>query len=189
MTLRQHFLEIKSLFFPRWDRDNLWRISTKSRRNVHGHCDRERRVIAIVIQHSDPDERDSLLIHEICHAAANGSHGKVWQRRMEKAAKRADELGRNVLAKLLRKVIVNYQEFAEGREQAYQTIQDWLNAEPDLTLAQAKRSLADLTGLLVSEISTKLRRVEKVFSEAKREAQEARAMKAMWLKECGVETK
>jgi hypothetical protein len=75
---------------------------------------------------------------------------------MEQAVKRADELGRDGLAKRLRQEIVNYQEFAEGREQAYQTIQDWLNAEPDLTLAQVKRSLADLTGLLVCEVSTKL---------------------------------
>jgi predicted metal-dependent hydrolase len=183
MTLRQRFLDIKHLFFPRWDRQNRWQISTKSRRNVHGHCDRDRRVIAIVIQHTDPDERDKLLIHEICHAVANGSHGKVWQRRMEEAARRADELGRDVLAKILRQEIVNYQEFAEGREQAYQTVQDWLNAEPDLTLAQVKRSLADLTGLLVSEVSTKLRRFEKVYRAAKREALEARAMKAMWVKE------
>jgi hypothetical protein len=102
---------------------------------------------------------------------------------MEEAARRADELGRDVLAKILRQEIVNYQEFAEGREQAYQTVQDWLNAEPDLTLAQVKRSLADLTGLLVSEVSTKLRRFEKVYRAAKREALEARAMKAMWVKE------
>src|SRR5207253_1787653 len=110
------------------------RISTRSRRQVHGRCDSKRRVIEIVIQHIDPNERDNLLIHEICHAVANGSHGKAWQDRMEKAAKRADELDRDRLAKRLRQEIVNYQDFAEGREQAYQTIQDWLNAEPDLTL-------------------------------------------------------
>ena len=187
--IRKHFLDIKHLFFPLWNRHNLWRITTRSRRKVHGRCDPVRRIIEIVVQHADPDERDKLLIHEICHAVVDGSHGKKWQDRMERAAKRADELGRDVLAKMLRQEIVNYQEFAGGREQAYQTIQDWLNAEPDLTLAQVKRSLADLTGLLVSEISTKLRRFEKVFLEAKRDAQEARAMKAAWLKESGEETK
>lgn len=183
MNIRKRFLEIKRLFFPRWDRHNLWRITTRSRRKVHGRCDSERRVIEIVIQHADPDKRDNLLIHEICHAVAKGGHGKVWQRRMEKAARRADELGRDVLAKLLRQEIVNYQEFAEGREEAYQTIEDWMNDEPDLTLAQVKRSIANLHGLLVSEVGTKLRRFEKVYWAAKREALEARALKAAWLKE------
>lgn len=65
--IRQHFLGINRLFFPRWDRQNIWRISTRSRRKVHGRCDPERRVIEIVVQHSDPDEQDKLLIHEICH--------------------------------------------------------------------------------------------------------------------------
>jgi hypothetical protein len=58
-----------------------------------------------------------------------------------------------------------------------------MNHEPDLTLAQVKRSLADLHGLLVSEVGTKLKRFEKVFREAKREAQEARKLRAAWLKE------
>lgn len=182
MLIQQRFREIKKLFFPRWDRAGVWRISTRSRRNVHGHCDTERRVIEIVVQHADPDERDRLLIHEICHAVAAGGHGKVWQRRMEKAARRADELGRDVLARLLRQEIVNYQEATEGVEQAYQTIQDWVSHKPDLTLAQVKRSLADQYGLLVSEVSTKFRRTEKVFLDAKREAQDARALKRAWLK-------
>ena len=182
MTLRNHFLEIKHLFFPRWDRDDRWRISTRSRRTVHGYCDAERRVVEIVIQHADPDKGDNLLIHEICHAVAKGGHGKVWQRRMEKAARRADELGRDVLAKLLRQEIVNYQEFAESREEAYQTVEDWMHHEPDLTLAQVKRSIANLHGLLVSEVGTKLRRFEKVYWAAKREALDARALRAVWLK-------
>lgn len=108
---------------------------------------------------------------------------------MEKAAKKADELGRDRLAKRLRQEIVNYQEFSEGRQEAYQTIQDWLTAEPDLTLAQVKRSLADMHGLLVSEVCTTLKRFEKVYWAAKKEALEARAMRATWLKESGTETK
>jgi len=185
MTLRHHFLEIKQQFFPRWDRVNLWRVSTRSRRKVHGRCDPERRVIEIVVQYTDPDERDRLLIHEICHAVASGGHGKVWQSRMEKAAKRADELGRHQLAKLLRQEIVNYQEATEGLEHAYQNIEDWLALEPDLTLAQVKRSLADLHGLLVSEVCTKLKRTEKVFRAAKREALEERALREAWLSRKG----
>lgn len=183
MNIRKHFLEIKRQFFPRWDREHCWRISTRSRRKVHGFCDSARRVIEIVVQHADLDDRDNLLIHEICHAVAKGGHGKVWQRRMEKAAKRAEEVGRVRLAELLRQEVVNYQEEAEGREQAYQTVQDWMIYEPDRTLTQAKRSLADLYGLLVSEVSTSFKRIDKVYREAKREALEERALKAAWLKD------
>ena len=148
MKIESQFRDIKHLFFPRWDHDYRWRIGTKSRRRVLGHCDVKRQVIEIVVQHADPDKRDGLLIHEICHAVANRSHGRAWQCRMEMAARRADELGRDALAKLLRQEIADYQDAAEMTGEAYQTVQEWLAHQPDLTLAQAKRSLADLYGLL-----------------------------------------
>ena len=183
MKLQHRFQDIKHLYFPRWDRGDRWRISTNSRRRVHGHCDVDRRVIEIVVQHTDPDKRDGLLIHEICHAVANGSHGKAWQRRMERAARRADDLGRAALAQCLRQEIANYQEAEDVTEEAYQTVRDWLADEPDLTSPQVKRSLADLHGLLVSEVGTTFRRIEKVYQAAKQDALEARTMKAAWLKE------
>src|SRR5580700_6595928 len=119
MNLRRRFREIKQQFFPRWDRNNLWRVSTRSRRRVHGRCDPERRVIEIVARHSDPDEMDRLMIHEICHAVADMGHGKVWQDRIENAAKTADDLGRHRLAELLREEILAYQHGGEGLEEAY----------------------------------------------------------------------
>lgn len=70
-ALRRHFEEIKRLFFPRWDRKNRWRVSSRSRRRVHGHCDPERRLIEIAVQYANADEDDALLIHEMCHAAAH----------------------------------------------------------------------------------------------------------------------
>jgi hypothetical protein len=178
MNIRQQFREIKRLFFARWDRRDLWRVSRTSRRKVHGRCDPERRVIEIVVQHTDPDERDKLIIHEICHAVADGSHGKKWQSRMEKAAKTADDLGRQRLAQLLRKEVAGYQEEAGGAsEHAYNEIRDAVTDHPDLTFPQIKRWLADQYGLLVSEVGISFRRARKVFDEAKRDAQEYRAMK------------
>ena len=183
MNLQHHFREIKQLYFPHWDRDHRWRISTKSRWQVHGHCDRERLIIEIVVQHADPDKRDGLLIHEICHAVAKGNHGKAWQRRMGKAARRAADLGRDGLARWLRQEIADYQEAEDVTEEAYQTVQRWLADDPDLTLTQVKLSLADLYGFLVSEVGTTFRRIEKVYRAAKQDAVEARALKAAWSKE------
>ncbi len=173
-AMREHFQGIKRLFFLRWDQQGLWRVSTTSRRRVHGHCDPDHRVIEIVVQHSDPDERDRLLIHEICHAVADLGHGVVWQRRMEKAAVRANELGRPRLAQLLREEVANYQERGVSLDDAYNSVEDWLMFEPDLTLQRIKRSLARMYGLLLSEVGMKFRRLEKVFHRAKQEGKEFR---------------
>ena len=182
MSIRQEFLDIKSLYFPRWDRANLWRVSTKSKRRLLGHCDRDRMVIEIVARHADPDERGRLVIHEICHAVARGSHGKAWQGRMVRAARRADELGRSSLANMLRREVADYQLAVEGVEEAYQTVEDWLVDQQDLTLAQVKRSLADQYGLLLSEVCMKLKRIEKVYRQASRGAKEARRLREAWPK-------
>lgn len=178
MSLRHEFQAIKSVFFPRWDRANLWRISTRSRRSVHGYCDRIRRVIEVVVVPSDPDDRDLLLIHEICHAVTSGSHGKSWQARMGRAAERADRFGRDRLAKLLREEIAAYQEAGDWRMEAYLMVERWLETQPDLTLAQVKRAIATECGLLYWEVATKLRRLERVFFQSRRDAQDARDRRA-----------
>jgi len=180
MTIRQQCVAIKRLFFPRWDRRALWRVSTRSRRRVHGHCDPKRRVIEIVVQHGDPDERDKLFIHEICHGVANMGHGKKWQNRMEKAAMRADALGRNRLAHFLREDISAYQQSPMSLEGVYNQVRDALTDCPEATFAQIKRWLANEYGLLVSEVCKKFRRAEKVFQEAQRDALEERALKQAW---------
>jgi hypothetical protein len=176
MNIRKRFLDIKRQFFPRWDRGDYWRITTKSSRRVHGRCDEKRRVIEIVKQTPDADDRDCLLIHEICHAVADRGHGKVWQRRVEKAAIRADGLGRDVLAKKLRQEIVDYQNAPKLHDHVYQTVQDWLTENPNLTLRQVKLALADEFGLLVREVDAIFKRIESVFQEAKRDGLDARAL-------------
>src|SRR5262249_25280722 len=158
MSVRKHFLQIKQLFFPRWDRQGRWRVSTRSKRRVHGHCDLERRVIEIVVQHSDHDERDRLIIHEVCHAVAEMNHGKKWQDRMEKAAKKADALGRQRLAQLLREEIVGYQQAPTSLEVVYNAIRDALTDCPDATFPQIKRWLANQHGLLLPEVCKTFRR-------------------------------
>jgi hypothetical protein len=129
-------------------------------------------VIEIVKQHGDSDERDTLLIHEICHAIAEG-HGRGWQDRMEKAAKRAVALRRQRLAGLIRQEIAGYQEATStGMDEAYERIPEMLAGDPNLTLAQVKRLLADEFGLLATEVGTKhLKRTEKIYRQAKRETQ------------------
>lgn len=176
MNLQRHFQEIKHQFFPCWDRHDSWRVSSRSLRKVHGQCDPERNVIEIAVLHADPDERDRLFIHEISHAIAERGHGKKWQHRMEKAARRAEQLGRQRLSQLLREEIIGYQQPGSELEHAYNEIRDALHENPDLTFSQIKRYLADQYGLLVSEVGTKFRRAKKVFQEAKLEGIQHRQM-------------
>jgi hypothetical protein len=172
MNAQQHFRQIKQLFFPRWDRKKLWRIRTSSRRTADGCCDSKRRVIKITRRSANPDERDLVLIHEICHALFSG-HERAWQGRMKKAARRADELGRHQLAQLLRKEIVGCQQSPSRsvqKEQFYEDIQDAVIENPNLTLAAIKMFMADRYALLVSEVYTAFPRTKAVYREAKRTA-------------------
>lgn len=176
--MKRHFHEIKRHFFPRWDRQNVWRVRTTSTRKCQGYCDRKRKVIEVVAWHSDPDDRDHLLIHEICHAVTKGYHGRQWQRRMEKAAETADELGRTRLSKLIREEVVRRREQGEGIRLTYELVKEWVQSVPDVTLPQLEKALAEENGVTVSELRQRLKRLEKVFREAKSDVLEARRMKA-----------
>lgn len=176
--MKRHFHEIKRLFFPRWDRNNEWKLRATSARKCQGHCDRERKVIELVARHSDPDDQDHLLIHEICHAVTRGFHGRQWQRRMEKAAETADELGRTRLASLLREEVVRRREQGEGIRLTYELVKEWVQSVPDVTLPQLENALAEENGVTVPELRQRLRRLEKVFRGAKSDVLEAQRMKA-----------
>lgn len=173
MNIQQRFRRIKKLFFPRFDRDNRWRAKSSSKRNVHGYCDSEHRVIEIAHNFSDdPDELDLLLIHEICHAFAS-SHGKMWQDRMQKAAQRADEIERHELAKLLRDEILAYQRspsLSVWRKQFYGQIDDVVLECPTITLPQLISCLANDFGMLESEVCKLYPRTEAAFQKARRYA-------------------
>jgi hypothetical protein len=181
-NVRRQFDDVKRLFFPRWDREGHWRVTTKTRRSAasHGICDLKRRVIEISARPTDADEMDRLLIHEICHAVAvRPGHGKEWQARMEKAAQKAEKLGRSCLAQLLREEIAGYQNQSSTAElkDAYDSIVDWVWEMPGLTLEQVKNRLADKYGLLDSEVRTVFPRTEKLFRKAKNEASKSEAMR------------
>jgi hypothetical protein len=135
-------------------------------------------VIEIVARRSDPDEQDHLLIHEICHAVTRGFHGQEWQRRMEKAAETAVELGRTRLASLLREEVVRRREQGEGIRLTYELVKEWVLSVPDVTFPQLEKALAEENGVTVPELRQRLRRVEKVFREAKSDVLEAQRMKA-----------
>lgn len=174
--IRQDFDRIKRLFFPRWDREGLWRVTTNASRQVHGRCDPERKRIEIILLNTDPDKHDALIIHELCHAVTNGGHEKTWQARMEAAAKRADRIERPKLAKLLRGEIVAYQKAPRSIDIVYGDIEDAMHENPNLTFTQIKRWIARDHGLLPVEVCKYFKRAEAVYNKAKRQGKEFRAI-------------
>lgn len=71
IAMRKAWFGIKKNVFPQWDRGGHWRLHVRTLSGpTHGHCDREKKCIYIARVPEDPDERDLLLVHEICHALA-----------------------------------------------------------------------------------------------------------------------
>jgi hypothetical protein len=178
--LQQHWQSILDSFFPTWKAGKQWRCTTKTRRTAHGYCNTDRRVIEIGLVASDDDELDRLLIHEISHATVPGGHTKKWQHRMSRAAVKARKLARHRLAQLLDEEVKNYQESAFTMAHAYQQVEDALADNPDLTLAQIKRWLAQEFGLLVIEVDQRFRRLQQVYDHARIEALQARQARSKW---------
>jgi len=96
---------------------------------------------------------------------------------MEKAAETADELGRTRLASLLREEVVRRREQGEGIRLTYELVKEWVQSVPDVTFPQLENALAEENGVTVPELRQRLRRLEKVFREAKSDVLEARRMK------------
>ena len=103
--LEQEYQNIRKLFFPRWDREGLWRVSSnppedrKGCFSLAGYCDPDNKIIHVM---TDSEGYSLTLVHEICHAVTTQSHEKKWFQRMMKANVVADQLGNNQLATEIR---------------------------------------------------------------------------------------
>jgi hypothetical protein len=131
-------------------------------------------LIEILFVSEDDDALDMLLIHEISHAVASLGHGKTWQRRLALAAATARKLGRVRLAELLDTEIDNYQNRGEGLPEIYAEVRDALLYNPDLTLTQIKRWLAQVHGLHVGEVCKVFRGLRTVYEKGRKEGMEFR---------------
>ena len=85
-NLEREFITIKKLFFPRWDRDNLWGVSgSLGTGSGHicpdGHCSIENRTLHVL---TGEEDHERMLVHLICHAVTENNHRTHWQERMKK---------------------------------------------------------------------------------------------------------
>jgi hypothetical protein len=101
--IRAAFVFVKTAFFPRWDKNESWRVQYSKTRKCQGRADDEAKTI--IYGSGDPV---LVLAHEICHAVTNGGHGKKWIARYEKVAVRASRIGMAELSKQIREEIEQY---------------------------------------------------------------------------------
>ena len=172
--------KVRQDFFPRWDRPGKWRLSLrKPIGRAMGQCCAETKTIRIGVWSSDPDERDLLLIHEICHAVAGGGHGLRWQRRMLRAAHRAGSLGRQALAALLAGEVEQYQQDGLSHyQQVYNQVEEAARSSPSVTYSALRRYLAGEYAVPVSEFDQQYRRAKRVFAEARQEQRRRSKLRA-----------
>ena len=103
--LEREYQNIRKLFFPRWDREGLWKASSnppedgKGCFSLAGYCDPDNKIIHVM---TDSEGYSLTLAHEICHAVTTQSHEKKWFQRMMKANVVADQLGNDQLATEIR---------------------------------------------------------------------------------------
>jgi hypothetical protein len=161
-------------FFPRWKAGQQWRVRIgRGRIAAAGFCHTDQRVVEVAQVPVDPDERDALLIHETAHAfrGCGGSHGRTWQGRLLRAARRARALGRERLATLLETEVEDYRRsIAETPNPAaavYGLLGEWAYERPDVPYRKMLAAVAAQFGMTAAQMAKGFRRSRKVFREAR----------------------
>jgi hypothetical protein len=171
---------IRKTFFSRWDNERRWtfRLSPKVAPES-GRCIIERNLIRISPSQSNPM---ALLIHEICHAVCpNCSHGSGWQRRMLKAAQRAEDIGNPELGQWLRREVEQYRG-AENRTKRsmFIDIEELVQDPSEIpTFAAVRRHFCSESGWNLPEFNRILPRAWRVYKQAVAERQNTLAQRAI----------
>jgi len=170
---------VRRHFFPRWDRKGRWKVvQANDLDGAQGRCDNESKTVKIRRGISG-DDVTAILIHEICHAVGELGHGKRWRRRMEQAARTADALAMAAVAERLREEIKGYEEgLFMSASDIYREISDAIWQYPKVTFVQVLDFVRRDYGLSRAQFMKRFRRSKRVFTEAKREAEETAAIKA-----------
>ena len=153
--LEQEYQNIRKLFFPRWDREGLWKASSnppedgKGCFSLAGYCDPDNKIIHVM---TDSEGYSLTLVHEICHAVTTQSHEKKWFQCMMKANVVADQLGNNQLATEIRE---DADMFAEDSRKKADDIEsrfyDAAFESPDLDFESILRGVASSDYGITSE--------------------------------------
>jgi hypothetical protein len=114
------------------------------------------------------------MIHEIAHAVATLYHNKKWQRRMEKAALRAESLGLKELAAEIRQDYSAYSNPLLCIPTAGKVV--YINVDDAVWETRGERSfeevislVADRDGFAFDAMLSKYKRLRQVYEKARRD--------------------
>ncbi len=170
-TLEEEFNNVRRTFFPTWDKKRQWKIVDKAGPyRPHGCIDKKEQVVEV--QCMTPGQSLKVcLIHEIAHAVSSLGHGKEWQDRVEKAARKAETIGETSVAEALREEIRVYTEsFGAARPTAnlvYTRIRSERLGCPTHTFDQVVDSIRNDFGLTREEFLRSFKRSREVFEQTK----------------------
>lgn len=183
MDLRKEFKHIREAFFPRWDRKGEWRVKQVWNLPSSGKYDDTSKGILIRDISDDQNELHKLLIHTICHFVSY-VHGSQWKARMLKAARRAEELGRKELSRMLLKEVEAYRRILPESiiyKEVYRRMEDVVWETPAISYWNLIRYIAKEFGLYPNEVRAKFRRSEKVYLMVKEEIRREKKVRKKWL--------
>lgn len=169
--IKDEFNWIRQNFFPRWDRKELWHVTSERPKDYlvdMDLCDWEEKRIHICSD-SSGDELRVILIHEITHAVVPHStmHGHKWQKRMIKASLRAKQLGEHRLAKMIKLDVEAYNTNPETVTASliYSGIKDILIDIPDKTFEQVKEMLCIRYPMKLQDFDKRYKIARRKFKE------------------------
>ncbi len=170
-TLQEEFNQVRKTFFPSWDKKGQWRIVDKAGPYCpHGGIDKKAQVVEVQCMGPGQSLR-VCLIHEIAHAVSSLGHGKEWQDRVEKAARKAETIGETSVAEALREEIRLYTEpFGAATPTAnlvYSRIKNERLCCPTHSFEQTVDSIRNDFGLTREEFLRQFKRSREIFESAK----------------------
>ena len=151
-SLEREFIKIKKLFFPRWDRENLWGVSGSlgtGSGNIcpDGHCSIENRTLHVL---TGEEGHERMLVHLICHAVTENNHRIHWQERMKKAEIQSRQCSMNHLAIALNADLERYNSSQDitaalVEKKSYETALKLPESSPEIWL-EVVSSCYEMTG-------------------------------------------
>ena len=170
-TLQEEFNQVRETFFPSWDKERKWRIADKAGpHRPHGCVDKKAQVVEVQCMGPGQSLR-VCLIHEIAHAVSSLGHGKEWQDRVEKAARKAESIGEASVAEALREEVRLYTEpFGAAKPTAnlvYTRIRNERLGCPTHSFDEVVDSIRNDFGLTREEFLRQFKRSREVFDGAK----------------------
>ena len=134
----------------------------------HGYCNTNEKKIIIApdVLRESREERLMILAHEIAHGTRRGhGHGKVWQSKMNQAARRARMTGEDGLADELEKEMAEYLAHPSTPAAAvYGEMKDYLLQYPNASYEQVLDAVSRRNGLTPKEFEQQYRRTRRVYN-------------------------